>query len=951
MSNANIRRIIPVKHSPVDSIQTINVSNLSATPSTFSPTNSAVNRQISSQQQDRSLLNSGKPIGVSIFFLLAINSYLKSESVENLTTAEVVEQYIKPWLIISDNNDEATSSHSTSLVEHVLEHKFASKISIDLNIVFDRTYISTATVYVSHCWSYSFDGLVHSLATYHDEHEQDNLFANIPKAFYWIDIFSTNLSNIISPPNQSDLITLMQNIGHFCVVLMPWRSPVIFRRTWCLYEIYLSHIAGVPFSIQLSKKRHEKFLDLIAESYDSAIRSLNPVIDIENSCAYSQEDHDFIFNTFHNLLNGVPEVIDIISKLINEWICKEGIRLIEKKILKTEEVIDAIQVQGVKKITYSEIFCYAFGCREITDDVILNPVQRQQKASIELIKTKMNYAIMLNELKQYDEAEQVYKEVIAANSELFGDDYPSSLSVIGNLATLYKSQNRFNDADLLYNSVIEKKKQVLGDIHPSTLTSMYNLAVLYKENNQYDKSIELLQYVTVEQSQILGPDHPDTIMSSEILGNIYLLTNQEEEAKAILETVLMKKQNKFGNKHNETLSTYETLGVLYVKEGLIEEAIDVFMNALPIREMMYGNRHPISIAICNNLAKLYRKNGDLISSYTYYERVLENALLLNGAKHVIVFDLQQSMAEILLETDQFNEAEPLLLDLLGRMCDFYKCPIPPFPDASADNSGNIGPTISSDTTQPSSPVAVIMIGSQVGVSNKDGITPKYSSAPHTAIKSQFSNNNNNNQGSSLLPSSASQLHQPMSPPSNINIPPITIPSSAPAGLTLANPSTTAVTPSSPSSTLATVPTVLYHQKIFNILYLIADLYLQLNNYEFAAHYHKLLYDQRCYVYGTEHGDSLLSLYGLASSLVYLHRFKEGRAYFEQVLQSFDNALGEDSPKSLSTVESLANICKVIGDYRHAEQYYQRLINHYTETLGSHHTTTMNFMRSLANIYS
>ncbi|KAF6782829.1 TPR domain protein [Colletotrichum musicola] len=57
------------------------------------------------------------------------------------------------------------------------------------------------------------------------------------------------------------------------------------------------------------------------------------------------------------------------------------------------------------------------------------------------------------------------------------------------------------------------KKRVLGEEHPSTLTSMYNLANTWKSQNRWKDAIQLLQDCVRLRGNVLGMDHPHTILA------------------------------------------------------------------------------------------------------------------------------------------------------------------------------------------------------------------------------------------------------------------------------------------------------------------------------------------------------------------------------------------------------------------------------------------------------
>jgi hypothetical protein len=63
---------------------------------------------------------------------------------------------------------------------------------------------------------------------------------------------------------------------------------------------------------------------------------------------------------------------------------------------------------------------------------------------------------------------------------VLGEEHPSTLTSMANLASTYRNQGRWKEAEELFVQVMETRKRVLGEEHPSTMTSMNNLAFTLK---------------------------------------------------------------------------------------------------------------------------------------------------------------------------------------------------------------------------------------------------------------------------------------------------------------------------------------------------------------------------------------------------------------------------------------------------------------------------------------
>ncbi|KAF2727809.1 HET-domain-containing protein [Polyplosphaeria fusca] len=89
-------------------------------------------------------------------------------------------------------------------------------------------------------------------------------------------------------------------------------------------------------------------------------------------------------------------------------------------------------------------------------------------------------------------------------------------------ATALYNDGRWTEAEQLFVQqlfvqVIETSSRVLGDEHPSTLTSMNNLAFTFKSLGKVEQAFSLMKDCCRLQEEVLGPHHPDTVSSQEAL--------------------------------------------------------------------------------------------------------------------------------------------------------------------------------------------------------------------------------------------------------------------------------------------------------------------------------------------------------------------------------------------------------------------------------------------------
>ena len=125
-----------------------------------------------------------------------------------------------------------------------------------------------------------------------------------------------------------------------------------------------------------------------------------------------------------------------------------------------------------------------------------------------------------------NKAEASIIEVLEIEKRVFGVEHPSTLTSMGNLATIYQHQGRLREAEelQLQLQLIETRKRVLSEEHLNTLMSMANLALIYQNQGHWKKAEDLEVVVMETSSRVLGQEHPNTLTSINNLALIYQMS-------------------------------------------------------------------------------------------------------------------------------------------------------------------------------------------------------------------------------------------------------------------------------------------------------------------------------------------------------------------------------------------------------------------------------------------
>jgi Flp pilus assembly protein TadD len=76
--------------------------------------------------------------------------------------------------------------------------------------------------------------------------------------------------------------------------------------------------------------------------------------------------------------------------------------------------------------------------------------------------------------------------------KVLGEEHPSTLDSMNNLALVLDSQGKHAEADEMHRQALQLKEKVLGQEHPSTLDSMNNLASVLRSQGKHEEAETIL---------------------------------------------------------------------------------------------------------------------------------------------------------------------------------------------------------------------------------------------------------------------------------------------------------------------------------------------------------------------------------------------------------------------------------------------------------------------------
>ncbi|CAG1992066.1 unnamed protein product, partial [Fusarium graminearum] len=210
---------------------------------------------------------------------------------------------------------------------------------------------------------------------------------------------------------------------------------------------------------------------------------------------------------------------------------------------------------------------------------------------------------------RWKEAEELEVGVMEIKKRVLGEEHPSTLMSMANLACIFSDQGRWKEAEELEVGVIEIKKRVLGEEHPSTLISMNNLAITWKDQGRWKEAEELEVGVIEIKKRVLGEEHPDTLMSMANLACIFSDQGRWKEAEELEVGVMEIRKRVLGEEHPSTLISMANLACIFSDQGRWKEAEELEVGVMEIRKRVLGEEHPDTLTSMNNLAITWKEQG------------------------------------------------------------------------------------------------------------------------------------------------------------------------------------------------------------------------------------------------------------------------------------------------------------------------------------------------------
>ncbi|RYP17801.1 hypothetical protein DL767_009943 [Monosporascus sp. MG133] len=209
----------------------------------------------------------------------------------------------------------------------------------------------------------------------------------------------------------------------------------------------------------------------------------------------------------------------------------------------------------------------------------------------------------------YEEAEQMYRQVLELREAVLGREHPDTLISMNNLALVLQNQGKYDEAEQIHRQELKLSEAVLGREHPDTLTSMNNLALVLRNQGKYDEAEQMHRQVLELSEAVLGREHPSTLTSMNNLARVLDSQGKYDDAEQMHRQELKLSEAVLGREHPSTLISMNNLAGVLDSQGKYDEAEQMHRQVLELREAVLGREHPLTLTSMNNLVRVLRNQG------------------------------------------------------------------------------------------------------------------------------------------------------------------------------------------------------------------------------------------------------------------------------------------------------------------------------------------------------
>ena len=279
------------------------------------------------------------------------------------------------------------------------------------------------------------------------------------------------------------------------------------------------------------------------------------------------------------------------------------------------------------------------------------------RAELDLARTRLELATVLNDHYRTEEAERLAQEAVpvlrsrlgAASGEM-GDAYDL-------MGSLTYQRGDYAAAEQLRRQAIDVYRQRFGERSAQVASVENNLAVFYADRGRYADAEAAGRRAVEIRRGLLGEAHPDTLLAEYNLGNALYQRGAWVDAAGIFEKVLAGQQRALGPAHPHTALTQRQIARILTGFGRFDEAARMLADSARVTAQAYGAESTGAGYVKNQLSRLEQLRGRFDEAVRLAREVLTSFERNLGPDHVETAWARMNLGDRLIDAGAFDDAE------------------------------------------------------------------------------------------------------------------------------------------------------------------------------------------------------------------------------------------------------------------------------------------------------
>eukprot|EP00961_Rhodomonas_salina_P158592 2134694-Rhodomonas_salina.1 len=414
-----------------------------------------------------------------------------------------------------------------------------------------REDIRDPTVFLSHCWQFTLQDIMQSVATLNEDE------------VVWFDLFSTQQHTDAAKPRpfewyEQTIFKTVQRTKKVVMVMTSFPRPITLTRLWCIFELYVCAKTGSSFDVAMPKDLRELFLQSIREDHRAFYQTICNVRTRECK-AGRKDDTDGIGKVITFAAGGYGNVDLMVAEKLKEWF----VRVLKEQVEGSSDALERAAFMHALGVVYQQQAKHADAEAQLqgaweTRKERLGEEHRDTLWS----RSWMGWTYM--HWGKHKQAQEVLEECLAKQKEAVGQDHEHTLHTMGTWGGLLSALHRFQEGEQVLEECLVRARRVLGAGNDVTLHTMNSLAVTYHHLDGKEEEAEKLYLECLERrKEQRGESHPETLQTMSNLAVLYTKEREFAKAEAMHVECWRRKREAQGENHPETLTTMFNLGLAY----------------------------------------------------------------------------------------------------------------------------------------------------------------------------------------------------------------------------------------------------------------------------------------------------------------------------------------------------------------------------------------------------